>query len=130
VKRTLHALLVVLSAIPWAIGCITFACAWCLVILADRVWPDADRGNCWSYAGARWRKYGGYLLIRPADGLPLIPHAVWVPNIPPGLVVRQTLPVSRVRRWWQAWQTVYFRFRVLRRERSHDARWIDSNPAA
>lgn len=136
-KRPLHALLVVGAFVPWAFGCACFAVALWLTVLADKLWPAADHGNCWSYAGPRWWRWGGYILVRPADdvrvmGRGFIPHAIWVKTMPSDaseLEVEQTRPLHRSKAKWMPWRTLYFPFAVLRKERPHNAE-VQSDPNA
>lgn len=125
-KRIIHAPLVILAAVPWAFGCLLFAVALGLTILADRVWPNATHGNCWSFVGPRWWRYGGYLLIRPADdvrvlGVGIIPHAIWVHGLAEDNELKQTVPLERSLSTSVPWRTLYFRFKVIRKERPRNS---------
>jgi len=125
--QTIHALLVLLAAIPWAVGVLCFALALLLVLTADWLIPGATWGNCWSFVGPKWAKRGGYIVIRMADdvkvfGVQIIPHAIWLPAWPPDLPVHQTKPLRRSR---NPLRTLYFPFRVSTRERPHDSRHGD-----
>jgi hypothetical protein len=120
--KALHAILVVVAFVPWLIGCIGFGAALALVLLADRIWPGATRGNCWSYVGPRWWRRGGYLLIRWAAGWPMIPHAAWVRELSADNALEQTVPLERVTRWSLWWKTLYFPFRVSSVEQPRNAR--------
>jgi hypothetical protein len=121
VKKAAHAALVVLAFLPWLVGCIGFGLALALVLLADRIWPNAKHGNCWSYVGPRWWRHGGYLLIRWASGMS-IPHAAWVRTLSDGNELEQTVPLERVTSWALWWRTVYFPFRVTTKEKPQNAR--------
>lgn len=117
-RLALHAGLVILAALPWAIGCLGYWAAMWLTVWADRVWPDATHGNCWSFVGPKWLKEGGYVVVRWAHPpMGRIPHSIWMRNIPEGAEIQQTEPVRRARRWWQAHRTLYFRWRIVDREK-------------
>lgn len=126
IRRFLHAVLILLAVVPWAFGCLLFSLALLLTILADRLWPNADHGNCWSFVGPRWAKHGGYLLIRPADGVRvfgkgIIPHVIWLKSLPKeGVVLEQTFPLFRSKSRWLPWRTLYFKYKLLSREREHN----------
>lgn len=128
-RRALHALIVVAAFFPWCLGVALFGAALWLTLIADRLWPEADHGNCWSFVGPRWFRHGGYIGVRLADdvrvaGKPVIPHAIWVTALPeaaPGLSLQQTKPIKRSRNRWFPWRVVYFPFTVSRHERPHNA---------
>lgn len=128
--RVLHAIVVVLAFFPWALGCLMFAVALGLVLLADRIWPDADWGNCWSFVGPRWYRHGGYIAIRSADevsvsGCGPIPHAMWITTWPADAAVQQTRPRKRTGARWLPWRTLYFPYVVKKSERPHNSNWAD-----
>lgn len=129
IKRILHFIAVTLAAVPWLIGVTFFGLALALVIIADWLWPDADHGNCWSYAAPRWYKHGGYLLIRPAinaklvAGVGLVPHVIWVKNLSADTYIEQSEPIDRYSGNWLLWHKLYFKFNVVDAEKvSHKAR--------
>jgi hypothetical protein len=128
-RRALHGLLLVLS-MPFlllaasALGFFTLFATWAEVVL-----PDARFGNCFTFAAARWARYGGYVTLRTADdvtvlGLP-IPHALWQAEL--GGPVRMTYPVQR-RSGHVPWWAILFRFDVwcsdTPRQRSW---WVESS---
>ncbi len=122
-KRALHASIVLAAVLPWAVAMMLLALALLLVRAAHRVWPDADHGNCWSFAGPRWHAEGGYLLVRMAEdvriaGVRVIPHCIWLRSLPAGADIEQTVPLKRARSAWAFLHTPYFRFRVSRLERT------------
>ena len=125
--RALHALLVVLAFVPWALGCLGFGLALLLVLAADWLWPNATHGNCWSFVGPLWARYGGYIVVRMADdvtiiGRRFIPHALWLEKWPSDVAMQQTMPLKRSR---NPLRTLYFQFKVRRSERPHDSTWGD-----
>ncbi|MBK8772736.1 MAG: hypothetical protein IPM06_20230 [Rhizobiales bacterium] len=129
-RRTVHAVLVLLAVIPWVIGLAGFGVALLLVLLADWAWPKATWGNCWSFVGPRWFKHGGYICARPADGVRLlgkfwIPHAFWMPEIGADASIQQTVPDHRSNAQWLPWRVLYFPYRVIRKERAHNSNWAD-----
>lgn len=129
-RRVLHATLVLLAVVPFAIGLAGFGVALLLVLLADFAWPKATWGNCWSFVGPRWFKHGGYLVVRPADGVRIagsgwVPHAMWMPEIGTDASIVQTFPESRSGAQWLPWRVIYFPYRVVRKERAHNSNWAD-----
>jgi hypothetical protein len=112
-----HAVLVLIAVLPWLISCLSFALALWLVGIADKTLPNANIGNCWSFVGPLWRRKGGYMAIRPARGFRFIPHALWVPKIPPELPVQQTVPIERATKLKDIWKTVYFKYKVVYTEK-------------
>ncbi len=98
-------------------------------VLADRIMPDARFGNCFTFAAARWWRYGGYVPLRTADevtvlGIP-IPHALWQAEL--GGPVRMTYPVKR-RKGRFPWYAILFRYEVWAGD-SPDKRtaWVESS---
>lgn len=89
-----------------------------LARLGHWLWPDADMGDCWTYALPRWAKHGGALQISTHRLGPLpIPRATWVR--PDGATERAE-PVERALTLREAMfglKVIYFRFRVLVRGR-------------
>ena len=128
-KRILHAALVILAAIPWALSMLQLRVSLWLVVLADKVWPDATHGNCWSYTGARWAKYGGYVQVRwsdfPRAGSKLIPHGQWVYRLHPDTGMHQTEPKHRAHRLRDVWRVLYFEFEVRDSDREQPTSWPD-----
>ncbi len=128
-RHALHAIVCLLAAIPWALGVMLFSCALLLTILADRIWPNATWGNCWTQAGPRWWRHGGYLLVRSADGQKVlgiggIPHAAWVHTLPDsGIGLLQTKPKHRRKSRFLPWYTLYFELDLIKHERPHNSKW-------
>ena len=65
--------------------------AFCAVVLAavaaDRVWPNAGMGNCWTHVLPRWWRRGGY--IPPGESPRMIPASLAqasarMPGVPNG----------------------------------------------
>jgi hypothetical protein len=128
-RRAAHAALCVAAFVPWLLGALGFGCALLLALLADRVWPNATWGNCWTQTGPRWWRHGGYLLIRWADGQQIggvggVPHAIWVHTLPDdGIGLLQTKPLRRRSTRILPWYTLYFELDVIDRERPHNSSW-------
>lgn len=89
-----------------ALACFAVAAtAFCLVvaaaIAADRLWPGAHMGNCWTHVLPRWWRRGGYIAIRRADRVSLckwlpVPHALHIERLPRrGVTLTQFVPVRR-----------------------------------
>lgn len=115
--RALHAAICMIAVIPWAVAMTMMTLVMWMVLLADRIWPNADRGNCWTFSMPRWHKRGGYLAIRPSPRpFAFIPHAIWVESLD-GCTLEQTLPRKRALNMWGAWRSFYFTYRVTRGER-------------
>ena len=81
------------------------ATAFCFVVLAavaaDRIWPNAGMGNCWTHVLPRWWRRGGYIAIRRADRVSLckwlpVPHALHIARLPrSGVKLSQFVPIKR-----------------------------------
>lgn len=120
-RHALHAAICIAAFVPWLVGVLAFGVALLFTLAADRLWPDATWGNCWTFVGPRWFRHGGYVQVRMAPaprlfGRRIIPHAIWLKTAHPDSDVEQTAPIIRVMRFRDAWQTLYFRFRVHRQE--------------
>lgn len=114
-RRVAHAALIVVAALPLLVAFGAIRAVEALAVLADRVWPGADRGNCWTWALLQHRRHGGYLFSRPVRDAQLAwvgepPHVGWVERIDGP--VMQTEPVSRYRGRWLLLRWVYFQFTV------------------
>ena len=124
-RRALHALLVLLSMVPIVAAWALLALGLVGMVWADKLWPTADRGNCWSYAGPRWWRHGGYLGMRSADGVRLagfglVPHVMWVMSLGTDARIEQTMPVNRYSGRWLLWRKLYFRFTVADNDHKHE----------
>ncbi len=124
-RKILHAVLVEVAIIPWIVAVNCAVLCLILVMLADKAWPNATSGNCWSYVGPKWFKHGGYLLIRYADDVRLfgrlrIPHAIWL-KILGTAETEQTVPTNRSKAKKLPWRTLYFPYLVRSKERPHNA---------
>ena len=116
-RKALHAIVCRIGVIPWSVGMACMTVTVWMSLLADLIWPNADRGNCWTFAMPRWRQRGGYLAIRPSPRpFQFIPHCIWVWSLE-GCTLEQTIPKKRARSAWQAWRSVYFNYRVTSEER-------------
>lgn len=126
IKRTLHAVLVILAAIPWTIAVSMGAICLFLVVQADNLWPNATWGNCWSYMGPKWFKQGGYIGVRKAIGVRIfkigwIPHAIWIKSLSPKSNIEHTTPITRSNSKWLPWRIIYFPFDVKYIDPDQDA---------
>lgn len=128
-KRWAHMALVVTAALPWALAMGLLGVSLWLVVRADRIWPDARRGNCWSYAGSMWHKHGGYIQVRwsdfPEKGSRLVPHGQWVYRLHPGTGIHQTEPLDRRHRLRDFWRVIYFDYEVREWDREQPTSWPD-----
>jgi hypothetical protein len=134
IRSVIHAMLVILGFIPWAIAITLMAVTTGLALLADRARPHARAGNCWSYALQKWAKHDGYLIVRAADGqrflgLFPVPHVAWVRHLGDENEMRFFVPERRKTARWVPWYVVYYSGRILTRERSHDGGMDSSQPA-
>ena len=134
VKQGLHFFLVAICAPPlWFVGFTCLAGALVCVLWADKLWPNATWGNCWSYTGPRWWKRGGYIGVRASDGVKMlwggiIPHALWIRKLFPTPVIEQSAPVNRkVGNWLLFRGGLYFKFAISNEESPHNA--IDTLPS-
>lgn len=126
ITRFIHASLIIMASIPWAIACGLLTISLVLVVLADKLWPNATSGNCWSYTAPKWIYKGGYLLIRPADGIRLfkigiIPHVLWLKSLSDSNDLEHTFPNhERTTSKWLPWKALYFPYSVHKMEKPHN----------
>lgn len=93
-----------ICSVALAFGAVA-ATAFCFVVVAavaaNRVWPNAPVGNCWTHVLPRWWRRGGYIAIRRADRVSLckwlpVPHALHIETLPHrGVKLTQFVPVRR-----------------------------------
>src|SRR5688572_28438537 len=98
-------------------------------VLADRVLRNARWGDCWTYSVPRWFKHGGYLSLRPSDGIALfgvigIPHAIWQAGL--GGALRMTPPLDRNKAMIFPAHLMLFAFEVWHGDGPHAADWMPS----
>lgn len=95
--------------------------------LSNWVLPSANRQNCWMYSMWRWHRYGGYLAVRPSDGVRFakwlpVPHVVWIKVLPRiGSMTEQYVPIKRERKEFLPWFTAYFKGHVRHVDAPHNA---------
>lgn len=126
-KRAVHAVLVLSMSAPLLVIYVSSVVAIALALLAHRVWPDANRGTCWSYALPRWWREGGYLAVRPALGVRMfgagmVPHAIHVRDLG-ACQVSQTVPVRRYHGTLAVLRTWYFAYYIATTEPSKRGQW-------
>ena len=130
-RTVLFRTLIVIAMVPLLLAFVSVAAFIFMAVMADKVLPDARWGNCWTYAAARWWRLGGYIALRPSDGIALIggipiPHAVWVPELTGE--VRMTYPVDpRIQNVWMPLQALLFAYTVWHRDAPHGADWVPSS---
>lgn len=119
VKHTGHFLGVTTATLIWFVSMGIMVVALGLVVLADWLWPDANYGNCWSFAVPRWWRSGGSLQMREADDVKFfgrrarVPHVNWVHRMPADVGVHRTEPIERYRGSWLILRNFfYFKFRI------------------
>lgn len=125
-RQSLHFVLSMLAFVPWACGNIFYLLAAAFVLTAHKAKPHSKYGNCWTYALPRWLLHGGYLAIRPADGVRLlrlliIPHALWVRQTPGDGKLKHFAPDKRRESRFLPWYVLYFRGHVKTEDAPHDA---------
>lgn len=118
-----HALLVLVGMIPLTLAWACLALGVFVMVLADKLHPNATHGNCWSYAAPRWWRHGGLLGMRPADGVRLagfglVPHVVHVEALNDARI-KHTQPIKRYSGRWLLWRKLYFRFAVADTDHKH-----------
>jgi hypothetical protein len=127
IRRILHALICIAAALPWLAGMLCFGAAALLAVAADRLWPKATWGNCWTHAFARWAKYGGYIGLRSSDTMRLlkvipVPHVMWIYKLHKDCGVEQIESIHHVEVEWFPWMIFYFPYRLISAEEKHPTR--------
>ena len=132
-RNALHALLVILMAPLLFVAWLAVSLAALLATWADRVRPDAGVGNCWSYALAKFRRDGGYVVCRPVSlgrmfaGIGSILHVFWVADVE-GKDLRQTIPKQRYTGPWLILRCWYFPYRIETTEPARRGKWRNNSP--
>lgn len=126
-REFLHMVLVFLMAPFLLVAWTTVNAAALLAELADRVLPDARRGNCWSFALAKFRRDGGYVGCRPvAKGRMLgggrVLHVFWVRDVE-GKDLVQTQPLKRREGLALILFCWYFSYRLITTEPARRGQW-------
>ena len=119
-RRIAHFALNAVGVVFWICAMACFTAVTALAILGHKIWPDADRGNCWTWALPRWWREGGGLYIVPSGlwvkvgGLRIWPvlHAALVHGEIPN--IQQTEPIVRRN---NIFSSLYFRYRVISDDR-------------
>lgn len=131
IRRVLHFALASAGVVVWGVGNLFYVLAILCAEAMERVEPNSQFGNCWSFALTRWRKHGGYLMVRAADGLPPVrnrflkvfpvPHAIWVKHLDRRTEIEMFLPEKRYAAEWFPWRTAYYKGWVRFKDSPHDA---------
>lgn len=127
-RKLAVAILVGVGLLFWAIGVVCLGLTTQLTLLGRRVAPDdSTYGNCWTYALPRYHKHGGYLLVRPAQGVRVlgfkVPHVAWISELPiDGLVMEAFDPLDRKVNKWVPWRVVWYHGQVINYERRRKPR--------
>lgn len=122
-RHLVHAVLSLVANVPLVMAWACIGVTGWLAVLAFRVWPEADRGNCWQWALAKQRREGGYVFSRPVRGATLIlgrivpPHAGWMQSLK-GVPVMQTEPRKRYEGPSLLWRWMYFEFDIVTQDAS------------
>jgi hypothetical protein len=129
IRFSLHATICMVAILPWLIGVFGFYIALWFGILADKVWPNATWGNCWTHAGPLWHRRGGYLCIRWADsqlilGRWRIPHSFHIDTFPEDKVgLTQAVPTYPKQFRLYPYYVLYHHIEVVHNERPHNSAW-------
>lgn len=123
-RRIAHSLMLVLGFGAWLCGTLLYAAAMLLAVLGDLLISTETFGNCWTHAFTRYKRRGGYLIIRPADDIRFlkrwrVPHVMWCRVLPEDIAVEQFVPSSRSRHQWLPFRTIWYEGRIRHRERPH-----------
>jgi hypothetical protein len=127
-RHALHLLITLFAALAWGIGNVLYVITLLLAKAAKWVDQDSAYSNCWLHALVKWRKHGGYILMRAADGQRFlrifpVPHAIWVSSLPRrGVELEQYIPIDRHSNECCPWYTVYYRGEIRTVESPHPAR--------
>lgn len=121
-RRILHATLGIIAAGPWLVAYFCGVLCAVFALAMDRVWPNADRGNCWSHALPMWVRRRGSVVVsfvedaRFARIFPVL-HVAWIPRLPRQAEFSMTDPLERKKTQWLPWWAFYFRYRIRTVER-------------
>ena len=120
-RRALHAVIILTGSALWVVAYFLIAACAGMAWAADRVWPGADMGNCFSYTLHRWCSRRGALVLTFVEDARLfrifpVIHAAWTPGIHRRAEFEMTTPVDRKRSKWLPWWAFYFRYRVVKRD--------------
>ena len=138
-RRLAHSLLLVVGFVVWLAGVLCFTAATYAAVACEKLMPGRMFGNCWTFALPRYLQRGGYLIIRPADGVRVlgifhVPHVIWARKLPTGMPVEQFVPLVRSHSKWFPWRTIWYEGRARNRERAQredpqpDTNWDDTFP--
>jgi hypothetical protein len=130
-RAALHKIIIVLAQVPLLLAFATVGIFLLMAVAADRVQPNACWGNCWTYAGARWARLGGYLTLRRVKDIMImnsipVPHAIWQSALTGA--VRMTYPVARKAAKWFPIHALLFKFEVWHDDSPNVADWTPSGP--
>lgn len=121
-RPAVYALLFGLGVLVWLVSMAAMlGCTW-LERLARRVHPTATGGNCWVFALDKYRRDGGYLIVRASRSAALlgwpVPHVMWAAALPPDAEVEHFAPAPEDQRRARffAWFAFWFRGQVYNRE--------------
>lgn len=125
--KALHALIVFLIAVPLFVAWAAVTLVVGLSVLADKILPNADHGNCWTFSLAKWWREGGYLVVRPVPGVKmfgfgLVPHVFWVKDVQ-SCELQMTQPVSRYTGLFLIFRCWYFKYVIRRTENPVYGNW-------
>lgn len=129
-KLVARAFLLVAGVSAWTLAMVLLWGSTRTAILGRRLFPDSLYGNCWTYALPRFSEYGGWLCVRPSQGVRLlgifrVMHATWVKRLPDdGVELELFQPVDRRKSLWFPWRVIWFHGKVDTKElrRVHDAK--------
>jgi hypothetical protein len=119
-RRALHFLIILLGVPIWCLAYFSMVLVILLTLLANKVLPNSDMGNCWSYVLPLWWERGGYLILRKTKGasflwlFPVI-HALHSRGLRDADVTH-IKPVLRKTSRWLPLFTLYFTYTVHTKE--------------
>jgi hypothetical protein len=126
-RQVAHFLISSVGMSIWGVAMALMCVCVALSYAARRVMPDSEFRNCWLDTLWKWHRYGGYLAVRPADGVRFlkwlpVPHVIWLMELPKrGAKIEQYIPIQREREKWLPWFTGYFKGRTIHFDSNHAA---------
>ena len=130
IRQFVHFIIVILAGFFWFVAYWLFVICALLILLANKVLPDYNKGNCWTYAGLKWMQHGGYLAIRKIKDnafvkmFPVV-HVVWIKEFSKENKIEQTIPIKRKSNKWLPYHIFYFPFKISKVEKPHNADNVD-----
>lgn len=127
IRQFLHFILVMIASLIWLVIYWLFVICFLIIILADKIYPNINKGNCWTYAPLKWLNHGGYLAIRNLSDnkflnkFPVV-HVLWIKEFSKENKIEQAIPVNRQKKKWLPLQVFYFPYKISEIEKPHNAK--------